>query len=395
MPTFRKIFCVEIVCADIFAVLSELALVGAEMQQVEIVDCVTVHANMDGKALKLAKKVFTHLDATYEIIKQQRDILKIEYVFRRLVLTVGITVFLISAIVLPNRILFVEVLGNNNMSKQEILQHAEGIGINFFARAKDVRSEECKNMLLERMPQLQWIGITIKGCVATIQVEERSVIADDNVEPHSVSSIVSVCDGVITDQTIYRGNPLFQVGDAVKKGDMLVSGYVDCGIKQLAGRAIAEVYALTKREYRFVSPKPTAFRGEIEGVHTCNKLRIGKKVINFCNHSGIMDSTCVKMYMEDYWTFPGGFRLPVAFIKVSYMDYEIRPMQSDDLDIQWLQMFAREYLNDCLISGILLDESLQWQETDDLSVLTGVYACREMIGKEIHEGIIEEYAKNY
>ena len=40
---------------------------------------------------------------------------------------------------------------------------------------------------------------------------------------------------------------------------------------------------------------------------------IGKKVINLCNHSGIIDESCVRMYLEDYWSFPGGFQLPVIY----------------------------------------------------------------------------------
>jgi len=380
---------IRIVSADVASVLSELALAGIELYQVETIDCVTAEVSIENRAIKTVKRILVSMGISCKIVKRQRSIWETDLILKRIVLAVGLVLFLIAGILISNRVLFVEVIGNSNVSSQEILMRAEEIGISFFARAKDVRSEECKNKLLENIPQLQWLGITIKGCVATIRVQERSIYPEINPKHPVVSGIVSVCDGVITDQTVYRGNPLFQVGDAVKKGDMLVSGYVDCGLKQLAGRASAEVYALTMREYQFFYLKPSASRGKLKKTHTCYQLRIGKKVINFCNHSGIMDATCVKMYLEDYWTFPGGFQFPVALVKICYLDREILPVRSENLENQWLSSFAREYLNDHLVSGRILDEKLQWKETDEFLALSGIYACHEMIGKEKFEEIIE------
>ena len=385
---FHRVYRVQIVCADISSVLSELALFGIELRQVEAIDYVTAYVSMDGRALKIAKNLLEHMGVSHKIVKQQGNIWEKDLLYKRMIFVVGMVLFLLAGVTIPNRILFVEVTGNNDISTHRILTEAEDIGIKFYARTKDIRSEECKNKLLERIPQLQWVGITIKGCVAIIQVEERSMNPIDE-ETHIISNLVSVCDGVITDQTIYRGNPLFRVGDAVKKGDVLVSGYVDCGLKLSASQAKAEIYALTMREYQFISLKPSALRGEIQKVHTCYQLRIGKKVINFCNHSGIIDATCAKMYVEDYWTFPGGYQLPAALIKISYWNHEMLPASSSDVDNQWFSRFAREYLGDHLVSGKILDERLQQQETEDLFLLSGTYACHEMIGKEKYEEIIE------
>ena len=389
MLTWNRRCRVRIISADVLSVLSELALAGIELYQVETIDYVTVEVSIDAGALKTVKHVLAHLGSSFKIIERQKSIIETYWLVRRVVLTVGLILFFLSAMVIPNRILFVDVIGNRDISSQEILMQAENIGIKFFARAKDVRSEECKNKLLESIPQLQWLGITIKGCIATIQVQERSIYPETNPETRVVSNIIAICDGVLTDQTVYRGNPLFHVGDAVKKGDILISGYVDCGLKLSATQAKAEIYALTMREYQFLCLKPSALRGEIQSVHTCYQLRIGKKVINFCNHSGIMDATCVKMYVEDYWTFPGGFQLPVALVKISYWDHEIIPESPQIAEKQWVSQFARQYLYDHLVSARILDEQLQWQDTEQFSVLLGTYACHEMIGKEKCEEIIE------
>jgi len=385
---------IRIVSADVASVLSELALAGIELYQVETTDCVTAEVSIENRAIKTVKRILVSMGISCKIVKRQRSIWETDLILKRIVLAVGLVLFLIAGILISNRVLFVEVIGNSNVSSQEILMRAEEIGISFFARAKDVRSEECKNKLLENIPQLQWLGITIKGCVATIRVQERSIYPEINPKHPVVSGIVSVCDGVITDQTVYRGNPLFQVGDAVKKGDMLVSGYVDCGLKQLAGRASAEVYALTMREYQFFYLKPSASRGKLKKTHTCYQLRIGKKVINFCNHSGIMDATCVKMYSEYYWTLPGGFQLPVSVIKVECSFHEAIAQAQDHENREWLLQYARNYLQSQMIAGEVLDESLIWNRFDDYCVLNGSYACHEMIGQVKYEEILEQYAED-
>jgi len=129
--------------------------------------------------------------------------------------------------------------------------------------------------------------------------------------------------------------------------------------------------------------------------HTCYSLRVGKKVINLCNHSGIQGGTCVKMYSEDYWSLPGGFQLPVSVIKNSYNYYElIAPEVDIEETYSWLPRYARGFLQDSMIAGEILNEELAWNVSDDACEVTGNYACHEMIGQVKCEEIIEQNAED-
>lgn len=387
MTRLNKFCRIRIVSADVPNLLSEISLSGVEVLSIEQLDLLTINVSIESKYMKRVEKIFSKNDANWKIIEREGGLWKAGLMWRRPVLMIGIILFFIVAIVVPNLVIFVDVTGNQAITTQEIIANAESVGIKFGALATDIRSEAVKNKLLQSMPRLQWVGITTRGSVAEIQIKERSIKQIEASKADTVSSIVAVCDGVITDQMVYEGNPLFQVGDAVNKGDTLVSGYVDCGIKLKAGRANAEIYAFTTRENKFISPHPSVVRRQLEEIHTCYKLRIGKKVINLCNHSGIMDTGCVKMYSEDYWSFPGGFRLPVSVISITHKTYGVGQLVPGYSSCTWLPQFAREYLASHMLSGRILNEKLQQEALEDVDVLTGIYACHEMIGREKYEGI--------
>lgn len=389
MTRFNKLYCIQIISADVMNLLSKISLSGIEVQSIEWIDLLTINVKIESKHIKKARNILSSNDANWKVIGKEGSLWIVERIWKHPVLLIGFALFMLIVSVVPNRIFFVDVTGNLEISEQEILENAEKAGIKFGALASDIRSEAVKNNLLQSMPQLQWVGMITRGCVAEIQVKERSVKQMESPPIGAVSSIVAICDGVITQQTVYEGNPLYQIGDAVSKGDVLVSGYVDCGIKQRAGRSNAEVYAFTTRENKFISLLPAVARGPLQASRTCYKLRIGKKVINLCNHSGIMDTCCGKMYLENYWSFPGGFRLPVSLISVTHMYYGVVQPLPVASAVGWLPQFAQEYVTGQMISGKILHEELKQEEQEAVNILTGTYACHEMIGREKYEGILE------
>ena len=388
MVHFERYYRIQIVAADLPPLISQLSLYGVELQNIEITDSLTMNVDVRYCCYAKINQLVSKLGGSCKIIGKVGHLWKLGFLGKHPVILLGVIAYILVILLIPSHIFFVKVEGNTNIPTYYILSIAEECGIKFGALASDIRSEEIKNQLLESIPQLQWVGISVRGCVASIQIKERSSI-QDNTASKSATNIVSSCDGVITDQIVYDGTPLFQTGDAVKKGDVLVSGYIDCGQKYRFCGADAEIFALTKRNQQFISVFPNKLREQNWKEHTCYRLQVGKKVINFCNHSGIMDSDCVKMYMENCWSFPGGFQLPVSVIQITYIDRGISNNVLEDEATQWLPQFARKYMESVMISGKILSEDLQWEKTDEGILLTGNYDCHEMIGREKYEGFIE------
>ena len=395
MGAFDRYMRVRIVTAEPENLLSKLSAENIELWEILFCDLLTVECKIGKRQLPKFVDILRKTGSTYTVIKHEGLLWQTRSIIKRPVFLIGILFFFICAIIVPNRVYFVEVLGNDNIPENLILSKAEECGIRFGAKTSKIRSEEVKNQLLGSVPELQWIGITTSGSVATIQVKERSAQEEPMEQKNNVSSIVASRDGIITQMTVKRGNQLFTVGQSVKDGDVLVSGYTDCGIKIIAESADAEVFAHTLRENRFISPACTAKRGVVQEEMTCYQIRLGKKVINLCNHSGISDATCVKMYSENYWTLPGGFQLPVSVVKVNHFIFEqINETELDEASCQWMTQFAHSYLQQQMIAGTILNEDLQWEISNDACVLTGGYACNEMIGQVKYEEILEQNAED-
>ncbi len=305
-------------------------------------------------------------------------------------LIAGLLLLLLTALSLPTRILFVQVKGNHNIPANKILSCAQDCGISFFASRKAVRSEKVKNALLYHMPELEWVGVNTAGCVATISVRER---AEENHQSNSkvVSSIVAVRDGFLLSVTVTSGNPLCQPGQYVTAGQLLVSGYTDCGIFIQATASEADILAQTSRQLEAVRPVKPFVRKNQTGSRRKYSLLLGKKRINLWKGSGIWDTTCGRIYEEKYVTLPGGFQLPLALCIEEYVFYDTQPV-SEGKDAQTsLSTFAKTYLRHQMTAGTVLSREEAFSRTDETLRLTGNYTCQEMIGRIQQEQIGEHY----
>ena len=307
---------------------------------------------------------------------------------KRPVLALGMLAILFLSFWVPGRVFFVFVSGNDIVPTNLILEKAGHCGIEFGASVRQIRNEKVKNALLGEIPQLQWVGVNTQGCVAWISVRERS---ESQKEPISqgVSSIVASRDGVIGEMTVLNGTPVCAPGQAVKAGQVLISGYTDCGLCIRAGRAEGEVFAKTLRDMTVYFPTEYARRGQIHGESKNYSLIIGKKRINFSNNSGISGGECVRIYSEQYLTLPGGFRLPIAIAVERTVAYETQ-VQTVETPEEILQPFMTKYIQSQMIGGKILTENHNGTWIEGYYRIDGIYGCYEMIGRVRPEERLDE-----
>lgn len=312
----------------------------------------------------------------------------------RPVLLTGILLLLALTLVIPTRVLFIQVEGCASVPRRQILAAAEELGLSFGASRRRIRSEQIKNGLLSRIPELKWAGVNTKGCVAVISVRERTVTQEEQEEDSRVGHVVAVRDGIIESVTVTQGSGLCQTGQAVKKGQVLISGYTDCGRILQASLAKGEVYARTSRELSAATPLHWLFRGEEESSGWNLSVIIGKKRINLWKGSGIWDSTCGRISKEIPLTLPGGFRLPVTLVAERIIVSQTFPGQADPEEAaRELEAFTDAYLTGQMIAGKILGSSRDYSREPDLLQMDGRYDCLEMIGREQTERIGEYHGQ--
>lgn len=384
---------VKITCAGMPALLTEIQRNGIAVSNARYIDELAVELMLPRSAFSVLQDIVVKHGGKLQILKQNGLVNLFLNVRKRPLLLGIVFLILFLTLFLPTRVLFIKVSGNHLIAARYILDEAEKCGICFGASRNAVRSEQVKNALMEAIPELSWVGVNTNGFVATISVKEKSIPKqEENVQ--RICSIVASRDGVIRDMTVIKGVGMCKAGQSVKSGQVLISGYEDLGILMRATAAAGEIKAQTLREVEVITPVFTAYRGEEKAHETIYSLIIGKKQIKLYKDSGISDTSCVKIYREYDFSLPGELKLPLRLIAEERIYYESNEVPVAEEGYGWLYEQARTYLTSQMIAGSVLQEETQIQMLDDACLLTGQYACLEMIGQIQYEEIITQYGKN-
>ena len=374
----------KIVSADNITLLNRLTNAQVRMKKVNYLNDLTMQLIVPIGEYKILQAVAEKQGAKLDIIERKGLINSFSAVLRRPVLAVFFLFLFFATCYLPGRILFVSVEGNATVPTNQILEAAEYCGIHFGTSRRSVRSEAVKNTLLQQIPQLQWAGVNTIGCTAIISVKEKSITPKPEDANQRVSSIVAIRDGIIQDCTVLQGNSLCVVGQAVKAGQTLVSGYVNTGLLIRGTQAEAEISALTNRDMELIAPQADRQRTRLMGVSRKYSIKFGKNLKKLYKDSGNPHTECVKIYSERYLTLPGGFQLPVCLIAETTYHYDTERANGES-DTQWLEAYAKEYLQNQMVAGRILSETTQIEPIDNAYYLYGKYACIEQIGKSKYE----------
>lgn len=372
---------IEITSADLGRILDTLTIAGKEICDIVLLDELTGQFTVSRADYAGVRQLCENRGASVRQIRKDGLYWLGRRLLKRPILACGMLLLLFLTLWLPGRVLFVRVEGNSAIPTRKILDEAAKCGIGFGATRRDVRSEQVKNRLLGAIQELQWAGINTEGTVAVIQVRER---ADEQqtTENSGFGHIVAVRDGVITNCIATRGSLLCAPGQAVQSGDVLISGYTDCGLTIRAEQAEGEIYALTSRELDAIMSQERTLRLINTGAAKKISLLLGKKRINLWKDSGIWDSTCDRMYEEYYITLPGGFQLPMAFLVERYVLWETGTETIPQTDAQQILLdFGESYLHRQMLAGKVLKEEHTFLSSDGQMTMAGQYICMEMIGK--------------
>lgn len=289
-------------------------------------------------------------------------------------------VLFLATLWIPTRIFFIEIAGNETLTRWEILEAAEESGLYFGCDRGALRSEQIKNRLLSALPQLSWAGVNTSGCVATITVRERQTA--ETKEPELPGNIVAVTDAIVTGVVVTRGTPQCAPGNAVKAGQILISGYSDLGLTTRAEAAEGEVMGETLRSVTAKIPSETLTRQENGEVFRKVSLIFGKKRINFFKDSGILYPGCGKMTQIRVLRLPGGLTLPVALVVETYTGAKLTRQERREEPVEAiLRRQTQNLLLARTVAGEILEEHTAVSREGDVYCLRGFYTCREMIGR--------------
>ncbi len=118
----------------------------------------------------------------------------------------------------------VEVSGSELISVQTVKGELQDFGIRVGARMSDIDRTAAANRFLQLHPELSWAAISFKGTTVRLELKEKAEAPP--ITEQKADFLVAENDGVIENVLVYSGKAAVSQGTVVKKGDLLISGYI-------------------------------------------------------------------------------------------------------------------------------------------------------------------------
>lgn len=166
-----------------------------------------------------------------------------EIIFARPGIAVGLLVFALITAVFQNIILDINIVGTYDpetlteakipLEKQErILRELSAYGVKKGTPAHFHR-DKAETYILYKLPSLSWVNIERAGARITMRVNDVIDSGEDSsggtqsASGAPAANVTAARSGVITEMEVYRGRPLYKVGDGVAENSVLVTGIMD------------------------------------------------------------------------------------------------------------------------------------------------------------------------
>lgn len=140
---------------------------------------------------------------------------------KRYGMAAGFAVFFVILNLLSSFVWNICISGNQTVKSADIIESLKKIGIYEGASISKIDPNEKRNELLLLENGLSWAAINIEGSKLTVDVVETKALEQKEDFP---SNLKAACEGVVKKVEVISGVLQVKPGDAIEKGQLLVSG---------------------------------------------------------------------------------------------------------------------------------------------------------------------------
>ncbi|MGE4354239.1 MAG: sporulation protein YqfD [Oscillospiraceae bacterium] len=268
-----------------------------------------------------------------KVLRRRGASFTIGKVRRRYFLLAGLFTVLLLLGVSSLHIWDIEVVGNETVSKAEILNVLEDCGVYIGANWTEFRSDLIRSEALERLQNLSFLTVNVKGSRATVIVRERIPVPEMDYD-REPCDIVAEKNGVIDTIHVFRGKAAVSRGSAVLKGDVLISGAVPGISETNQVSAFGEIKAQTY--YTFSASESLEMQKKVPTGREARNYAIifGGNRLNFYRNTGIFRDDCDTIYNEWKLEVKGLFTLPITVVRETRAQYELTPASKDPAEVE-------------------------------------------------------------
>lgn len=145
---------------------------------------------------------------------------------KRKIFAIFLIIISVCIYISSNYVWNIDVEVEEGQKVENIEKDLEEFGIKKGIRKKEINTSMIINELRLKRHDISWIGIDVKGTnviVKIVKADEKP----DIINNEDYCNIVANKDGLITKITAQNGTAVVKVGDTVKKGTVLIAGYME------------------------------------------------------------------------------------------------------------------------------------------------------------------------
>ncbi|TQR19283.1 sporulation protein YqfD [Psychrobacillus vulpis] len=193
---------------------------------------------------------------------------------------VGVIMFLIIPVVLAQFIWNIQIDSESPESNVLIYEQLKEMKIKERMRSSNLPSEqEIRQKLLLEHKEYSWVHFSKSGSKFTVTPMLAPIQTEREIKDAPPTHLIAKRSGVITDFELTKGVRAVEKNVSVKKGDILVNGFVTQGDKRIITSAEGKVYASYWIELEFELPKKLSIVKPSERKLVIQ--RIGEKKLSF------------------------------------------------------------------------------------------------------------------
>lgn len=337
----------------------------------EMSGCMHIHDYK--KIKKIAKKSSMRL----KITKKQGLPFLVNRYRHRYGIPVGVFIFFFLLWFLSGFCFNITIVGNINQNKDTTLAKLKECGVYCGQRISNINPEEARQKFLIKNKEFSWAAINIKGSYITVDLV-KTTEKKMNKTSYEPCNIIANSDGKILRIKAYEGKISVKIGEAVAKGDLLVSG-----ISELTNKATkfvhadAEVIAQTRHKLKVFVPFKNSelIKTDIKKTHSV--LTVANIDIPLFL-GGVDKPYKAKKTVKKYEI--GNVELPIKKTTVTFTKYHRKNIVLDELQAKTLAKDKMKKLSDKKLKNTVKSiEKESYKTTEKGVYYTKIFICEENI----------------
>lgn len=255
----------------------------------------------------------------------------------RYFLVAGLIIFIIIILWSIQKIVKIEIRGNEYYASTEIYEFLTENNIDYGSAVKNISCKDIEKLMLNHFDLLTFVSVHINGNTLIITVKENKTVKQEK-EDETPCNLVATEDGVVISIITRAGVPLVKAGDEVKREDVLVYSKID--YNKIMGEnyryetvcSDADILIRVNKEYKDIVNRKyekRVYTGRIQkvkGIKINNLyLTISKEKCKFKKYD--TETT----YSDDRYGFK---KVPVTYFYTTYREYELVESEYTDEELQ-------------------------------------------------------------